>query len=272
MEVHMKLKIAVVQQEGNPGCLELNRANAYEAAKQALAENADIILFHEEMTLGYSPLVEELAEPVDGETTQGFIQLLQGHDSCIVYGLSERDGDKYYISAPVVTANGVIANYRKVHLWHCNPTTDLRHEPTIYTAGDRFVTFRWKGAKIGIIICYDGDFHECADVYRRAGCSVVLWMNNRPDCGNGHYVWDHALHNSMYFAVSCCCGPDEKGEHCPGGSNITGYDGKPIVEIWDKPGIIYAEIDPDEALAHRPNNHYVFNRRDDLYYNDDACI
>ncbi len=259
----MKLKIAVVQQGHRPGCLAENRARAYEAAQKALAQGADVILFHEEMTMGYTPLAPRLAEAADGETTQGFARLLRGSESCVVYGLTERTGGKLYISAPVVTAGGLQANYRKTHLY--TQGAPLRQEQRLFTPGDRLVAFSHRGVKIGLMICYDGDFPPVVEAYRRAGCTVVLWLNNRESRGNGDLVREHARRNSMILAVSCCCGPDETGRLCRGGSNITDYDGKALAEIWDDEGIICAEVDPDAALAAREENHWLQDRRDDLY-------
>src|ERR1051326_2600243 len=46
------VKIAVVQQDGNPGQVEANRKKALGFATQALAQHADVILFHEELLVG----------------------------------------------------------------------------------------------------------------------------------------------------------------------------------------------------------------------------
>ena len=111
------LRIAVVQQNGNPRKPDENRNKALGFAARALAQNADVILFHEELLVGYTPNLHQLAEPVDGPTTQAFQDLLSGKESLIIYGLTERQSDTCYISAPIVSANGVLANYRKTHPW-----------------------------------------------------------------------------------------------------------------------------------------------------------
>ena len=113
----MSLRIAVVQQDGNPGKPEENLHKALRFARQALDRDADVILFHEELLVGYTPDLRDLAEPVDGPSTRAFQDLLQGSDSLIIYGLTERNGDgEYFISAPVVSATGLVENYRKTHL------------------------------------------------------------------------------------------------------------------------------------------------------------
>ena len=139
----MPLRIAVVQQNGNPGKPEENRSKALRFAAQALEQGAQVVLFHEELLVGYAPDLHQLAEPVNGPTTQAFQTLLCGSEALIIYGLTERDGDDCYISAPVVSAAEVLANYRKTHLWW--KADGLRHEPAYYRPGERLVTFGFEG-------------------------------------------------------------------------------------------------------------------------------
>jgi len=258
----MTLRIAVVQQNGNPGKVDENREKALGFAREALERGADVVLFHEELLVGYVSNLQELAEPLDGPTTGAFQELLQGRAALIIYGLTERDGEDCYVSAPVVSAAGVIANYRKTHLWWASP--GLRHEPTFYKPGDRLVTFEHKGCKAGLMICYDGDFPEMTRAYANLGCSVVFWMNNRQSRGHGE-VKDLAQRNSMIIAASCCCGIDEKDDDCPGGSNITDADGSLLAEIWNEEGIITADVAPGRALELRAENPLYRGRRPDLY-------
>ena len=259
----MAIRIAVVQQNGNPGKPDENREKAVASALIALEKGADVILFHEELLLGYTREVERLAEPVDGPATHAFRDVLQGSEAIIVYGLTERDGNDLYIAAPVVSSQGVIANYRKTHLWwHAK---GLRHEPTFYRPGNRLVTFKHNGHELGIMICYDGDFPEMTRGYARMGCGVVLWMNNRESRGHSE-VKDLARRNSMIIAASCCCGTDETGQICPGGSNITDEDGRVLSEIWDDEGIIVADVDPEKAVKKRRDNPLFVGLRPELYY------
>jgi (R)-amidase len=258
----VSLRIAVVQQDGNPGKPEENRSKALGFAVQALDQGADVVLFHEELLLGYTPDLRQLAEPVDGPTTRAFRDLLRGTGSLVLYGLTEREGDHFYISAPVVSADGVIANYRKTHLWW--KAEGLRHEPTYYRPGDRLVTFEAKGHQCGVMICYDGDYPEMTRSYANLGCAVTFWMNNRNSRGHAE-VEDLAYRNSIIVATSCCCGLDEAGRTCRGGSNITDADGKLLAEIWDREGVILADVCSARALELRAENPWYRGQRPDLY-------
>jgi (R)-amidase len=257
------LRIAVIQQEGNPGRVKANRDKALAFAAEALEQKADVILFHEEMLVGYVDNLRELAEPVDGPTTQAFKELLTGTDTLIIYGLTERDQNDYYISAPIVSGEGLVDNYRKTHLWW--RASGLRHEPAFYKAGDRLVTFEIKGFKCGVMICYDGGFPEMTRSYANLGCSVLFWMNNRRSRGHRE-VRDLAFRNSMIMPTSCCCGLNEQGLFCEGGSNITGPRGELITEIWEKEGVIMADVCPGEVDKIREENWAYKGLRPDLYH------
>jgi (R)-amidase len=256
------VKVAVVQQDGNPGEVETNLRKALGFAEQAIDDGAHVILFHEELLVGYDKNLRNLAEPVNGESTKAFQKLLKGTDSLIIYGLTEKDNNDYYISAPVVSENGVIVNYRKTHLWWA--AEGLRHEPTYYTPGNKLVTFNLKGYLCGIMICYDGDFLEMTRSYANLGCTMLFWINNRDSRGHNE-VTDLARRNSMIMLVSCCCGINEKGEVCRGGSNITGPKGELITEIWDKEGIILGNVYPEQVAQIRKNNPWYQGFRPELY-------
>ncbi len=103
------------------------------------------------------------------------------------------------------------------------------------------------------MICYDGDFPEMTRAYAQLDCRLLFWLNNRGSRGHSEVV-KLAESNSMIMAVSCVCGRNERGDHCRGGSNITNFDGKPLAEIWDEPGIIYATVDPACVPAARDDN------------------
>jgi predicted amidohydrolase len=257
------MRVAVVQQEGNPGQVEENRNKALAFARQALDLKADAILFHEEMLVGYVENLKELAEPADGPTTKAFQELLKGTDARIIYGLTEKAGENYHISAPIVSADGLVANYRKAHLWW--RAEGLRHEPTFYQPGNELVTFEVKGHQCGIMICYDGGFPEMARSYANLGCSVLFWMNNRRSRAHRE-VKDLAFGNSLYMPTSCCCGLNERGLFCEGASNITGPGGELISELWNDEGIVMADIYPEKVFALRENNYRYKGLRSDLYY------
>jgi predicted amidohydrolase len=59
----------------------------------------------------------------------------------------------------------------------------------------------------------------------------------------------------MIIPTACCCGLNELGNQCAGGSNITGAKGELIAEIWDKEGIIIGDVNPGEISQIREKIH-----------------
>ncbi len=257
------IRIAVVQQNANHGQVEANRKKALEFIEKALQQNADVILFHEELMVGYVENMHELAEPLEGKTTKAFQKALAGTDSIVIYGLTEKDGDDFYISAPIISEKGVVANYRKTHLWWSGK--GLRDETAHFKAGNKLVTFKVKDTKCGVMICYDGDFPEVTRSYANLDCSVLFWMNNRGQRGHDE-VKDLAYRNSMIISSACCCGVNEMGDTCRGGSNITGPKGELIDEIWDKEGMIISDVYPDQVSSIRENNPLFKGQHPDVYH------
>ncbi len=127
------------------------------------------------------------------------------------------------------------------------------------------MTVEHVGCRCGVMICYDGDFPEMTRAYANLGCALVLWMNNRGSRGHAE-VEGLASRNSMIIASSCCCGVNERGDACRGGSNITDADGSLLAELWDEEGVITADVDPEKALDLRERNPWYRGQRPDLYY------
>lgn len=258
------MRIAIAQHQVVPGDVETNRETVLSLLREALSHRPDVVLFPEEMLVGYAAHSPSLAEPLSGGTTVGLVQAeLHGSQTRALLGLTEsgEDGSRW-ITAVLVGAEGVIARYRKTHLWSATP--GLRHEPTWYRPGEELVTFEIGGDRCGVMICYDGAFPEMTRAYADLGCTVLFWLNNRLSRGpqESHHL---AVDNSMVMAVSCCCGPDETGEHAGGGSHVTDHDGTVLAERWDEPGIIVADVEAGKVPAVRARNPLYAGRRTGLY-------
>jgi predicted amidohydrolase len=257
------LRVAVVQQEGRPGEVLRNRESAVRFAGEALGAGADVVVFHEALLTGYVPNVRDLSEDASGPTTRAFQTLLRGSTARIVYGLTERADERLHASAVVVSEAGVVANYRKTHLYP-NPSDPVRDEPTIFTPGTRLTTFPLAGYTAGLLVCFDGDFPEMMRAYANLGCQIVFWLNNRYSRGHAE-VKRLAVINSMIVATSCCTGKGETGEFYPGGSNITGPRGELLAEIWGKEGVITADVWPSQVLQLRAKNVFFTSQQPALY-------
>jgi len=100
--------------------------------------------------------------------------------------------------------------------------------------------------------------------YAAMDCQLILWLNNRTSRGHTDKVLDQTRMSSIAMAVSCCHGNFVPGRSS-GGSNITDHKGNLLAEIWDKEGVIYADLDTGNILADRQNNLIFQGRRPELY-------
>jgi predicted amidohydrolase len=75
-------------------------------------------------------------------------------DSIVIGGFCERGDDaRLYNSALVVDSDGVVASYRKTHLWD--------REKLIFTPGDALPpVVKTKHGCIAVMVCYDLEFGE----------------------------------------------------------------------------------------------------------------
>lgn len=111
------------------------------------------------------------AEPVpDGASTKAMCALSRKYDCTIVFGLGERDGDRIYNTAVVVSRGNYVGKYRKIHL------SDL--EKKLFDRGRENPVFEVEGLKIGVQICFDLWFPEISREQLRQGAEVLCVLAN----------------------------------------------------------------------------------------------
>ena len=142
----------------------------------AMAPDADLVVAPELHLSGQPGLLEEqsgypdeVAVPIPGELTDGLSQLAAEHRVWLVPGtVFERAADgRLHNTALAFSPDGeLVARYRKVFPWQ-------PHEEC--APGDRFVTFDIPGVgRLGLAICYDGNFPEAFRQLAWMGAEVVL--------------------------------------------------------------------------------------------------
>jgi predicted amidohydrolase len=136
-----------------------------------VAAGAKLAVFPECALSGYCFVSREeaapVAEEVPGPSTEKILAAARALDCTVVVGLLERAGDQIFNSAAVVTPQGILGTYRKLHLpclgidWH----TALGDKP--------FPVFATPQGKIGISICYDCSFPEAGRVLKLKGAQIL---------------------------------------------------------------------------------------------------
>jgi formamidase len=154
--------------------LELLRGRVLGA--KAVVPHAQLLLLPELHLSGQPRLLEEqasypedVAVPIPGPLTDALGEIARESGLWLVPGtVFERSptGDIHNTALVLSPAGELVASYRKVFPWQ-------PHEECV--PGDRFVTFDVPGvARIGLAICYDGNFPEAFRQLAWMGAEVVL--------------------------------------------------------------------------------------------------
>lgn len=229
---------------------------------EAASRGADLIVFPEQSLQGYLHNLGQLkmetleyqhanAEVVpDGESTQALIRKAKEKDMYIIWGMTERDKDRYdvlYNSAVLVGPEGFVGVYRKVH----QPLDEVH----VYYPGDKWPVYDTRLGRIGMLICYDKCFPESTRELALKGAEILVMCTAWPltyvgaDYRTDHlkYLYDlfdrvRAAENQCFFVSSNHVGVS--GEHeFFGHSRIVGPNGRDIVEIGYEEGIAVATVD-----------------------------
>ena len=245
------MKVAAVQMDVKILAKEHNLQQILIRLEQAARAGAKLAVFPECALTGYCFRSREEAEPVaeevPGPSTDRILAAARTLDCTAVVGMLERSGEQIFNAAAVITPEGILGTYRKLHLpglgidWHV-------------ALGDKpFPVFATPHARIGISICYDCSFPEAGRVLKLKGAQILAIPTNWP---LGSDSWQHtppvrATENHLYV-MACDRVGEERGFRFAGHSQIVDYSGTKLSEAGEtEETIIYGEVDPAAADRNR---------------------
>jgi predicted amidohydrolase len=166
------LAIAAVQFEHRDGDKRYNLSRIRALTRQAAAQGAEVVAFHECSISAYSFVqpfsreeLRDLAEPIpDGPSVRELIDIARESRVHLLAGLFERDGEHLYNAYVCVNAEGCLARFRKLHAF-VNPHL---------SSGREFVQFDIHGWKCSILICYDNNLPENVRIVALQGAQIVF--------------------------------------------------------------------------------------------------
>lgn len=270
------LKIACLQFKPHFGDIETNLARSIAMIDKAADAGAKVIVLPELANSGYvfrsRAEAFSLSEPIpDGPSTCAWVEAAARRQIYLIAGIVEREGDRLYNSAVVISPSGVMGSYRKLHLWG---EENLWFEP-----GNLGVpVFATPFGRLSVVICYDGWFPEVFRLAAIQGADLVCVPTNWvpiPGQAAGQKPMANILHmaaahsNSMVIACADRVG-DERGASFIGHSVILSHTGWPVAgpASFDKEEIILAEVDLSAARKDRNWNNFnnpMRDRRIDVY-------
>lgn len=162
-------RASVVQMAPLPGDVTGNLDQIAECAAGSEVVESDLLIFPELAVCGPitdATMAERVAEPVPGPATGRLQEIAAEHGALIIVGMAERAEEKLYNSAVLVSPDGVVGVYRKLHL-----TTE---DKIWATPGDGGLpTFDTPVGRIGLLIGYDAIFPEAARSLAIEGADLI---------------------------------------------------------------------------------------------------
>lgn len=218
------------------------------------ATGAELVVLPETVTTGFTPGCgpEQLWDLIDGlpgalsEPAQEVAGRLGVH---VVWPTYERGADRGVVfnSAAMLGPDGsILGVYRKTHPF----CTELRSRGGWVTPGDEVCVVDTPLGRIGIIICFDGDFPELSRIEAVRGAEVIV----RPSALlRSADIWEltcraRAYDNHVYVVGANAVGIDPAGVLYFGNSMIVTPIAEVVARAATHEGWVSARLDPAAAL------------------------
>ncbi len=259
----------------------LDRAEAM--VRDAAAGGANVVLLQELFETPYfCPDQKQehfaLAQPFEGNPLIARFAELAGELGVVLpVSFFERANNAYYNAIAIVDADGsVLGRYRKSHI----PQGPGYEEKFYFSPGDTgFRAWRTRFGTIGVGICWDQWFPECARAMALLGADILLYptaIGSEPQSpaldSRDHWqrtMQGHAAANMVALAASNRIGVEEHDTATMtfyGSSFVAGPTGEKLAEAGrDEQAVVTAQVDLAEIRAMRASWGLFRDRRPELY-------
>lgn len=272
------IQVAVLQCELG-GDEQSNVERVAALCRDAAAAGAQVILPPELFEGPYFPREERerefaRARPVESHPTlRRFSELAAELGVAIPVSFFEKAGQAYYNSVAFLDADGrSLGVYRKSHI----PDGPGYEEKFYFRPGDSgFRVFDSRFGKIGVGICWDQWFPECARAMALMGAELLLYptaIGSEPQAPEmdtrdpwRRVMTGHAVANAMPVAAANRVG-DEEGQLFYGSSFVVDARGDLLAELSRaESGFATTTLDLDAIAEYRAAWGFFRDRRPELY-------
>ena len=241
------------------------------AGSLIMKTDADLLVLPELFNTGYLFTSREetvsLSEEIPhGRTTQMLCGMAKEKDIFITGGIAEKSGDKIFNSAVLVSPDGYVGKYRKVHLFF--------EEKLWFDPGDEgFRVYDAGVCRVGVMICFDWFFPESMRALSLMGADIICHPSNLVMSFCQDAMKTRCLENHVFAITANRTGTESregKSLYFTGGSQITGPDGMILFRAGEKSEEVgTAEIDVKSARDKELNIHNnLFTDRRPGYYGE----
>lgn len=262
---------------------EANVARAGELVREAAGKGANIVLLQELFQTPYFPKQQkqelfELAAPAAEHPVVAKMATLASELQVVLpVSFFERAHNAYFNSVAVIDADGrILGVYRKSHI----PQAPGYQEKFYFNPGDTgFKVWETRYGRVGVAICWDQWFPECARAMALRGADLLLYptaIGDEPEepAYDSRDHWQtvmrgHAAANMVPVAASNRIGvesADGMTMNFYGSSFIAGPKGELLAEASRETSmVVTATFDLEELQARRASWGLFRDRRTDLY-------
>jgi predicted amidohydrolase len=250
------LTAAVLQLAPHPGPLTANSVaenlnHAVELVERCVgATGAELLVLPEAVTTGFTPGIPadelwDLMGPIPGPTTEPVQEAARRLGVHVVHCTYERGAERgvVYNSAVLIGPGGdVLGVYRKTHLFP--------GETQWVTPADSVTVVETELGRIGLSVCFDGDFPELFRIQAVLGAEIIC----RPSALlRSADIWElttraRAYDNHVYILGANATGTDPAGVHYFGNSLIVTPIAEVVARAASHEGWAAARLDPAQAM------------------------
>lgn len=272
------LTIGVVQFNPRWGDVKYNLANTSKLLDSASRQRCDIVVLPEMWPTGmYGDLdFHKLKQPIPGPFTEFLSQHAKKHSMFIIAGIPERGANNllHNTSVMIDDQGAILAQHRKVQVY------TFLGEEKVWTPGEHYTVVDTKFGRVGLLVCYDGDFPESWRINALMGADIVFHISAyESPCENwwNKFYPAAALQNVLWAVLCNTVGDtvlDKNPLHLFGRSRIIAPDGEieaeaPYVPPGGKcePYLLVKTIDAKSRLddARRKFGNFLRDRRPEIY-------
>lgn len=201
-----------------------------DAIVDAVSEGIELLVLPELATSGYyfqnKDEARSCAISIGHHVFQEWADLL-APGMALVVGFCEDRGGEPHNSAAILSSDGLLAVYRKIHLWD--------EEKNIFAAGaEQPPVIDTPVGRLGVLICYDLEFPEMPRSLAVNGAEIIAVPTNWPLAPRPsgerppEVIQAMAAARCSTVAIACCDRSGaERGNEWTQGTTIIGTDGWP---------------------------------------------
>ena len=251
---------AAVQLAPRPGPLtpESVRTNTSRAAdwvrRCVAATGAELVVLPESASTGFTPdcspeRLWDLVDDVPGALTEPLAAAARDTGAHVVWGTYERGHERGVVlnSSVLLSPSGdVLGVYRKTHPFG----SELRSRGGWVTPGDDVCVVDTPLGRIGMAICFDGDFPELWRIQALLGAEVVVRPSALLRSADIAELTSRAraYDNHVYVVAANATGTDPAGVHYFGNSHVVSPTAHTLARAASHEGWVTARLDPAEAM------------------------